>query len=163
LIEEVFITRNDPRIAELAAERRAGRPKLTEHIELEELKRRELAEYESGFGASFFTFFNQSMEANKIEVPDLTDDKTTTFMWNWLEKDVSIDRSHVDMLRQVRITKDSDELIVSRAGRLKGVLAETMEGDADDWTNVGGEEVVEKEMVIFKSSDICCFCMYAYT
>jgi len=52
LIEEVFITRNDPRIDELAAERRAGRPKLTEHIELEELKRRELAEYESGFGKS---------------------------------------------------------------------------------------------------------------
>jgi len=69
-------------------------------------------------------------------------------MWNWLEKDVSIDRSHVDMLRQVRITKDSDELIVSRAGRLKGVLAETTEGDADDWTNMGGEEVVEKEMEV---------------
>jgi len=69
-------------------------------------------------------------------------------MWNWLEKDVSIDRSHVDMLRQVRITKDSDELIVSRAGRLKGVLAETMEGDADDWTNMGGEEEVEKEMEV---------------
>jgi hypothetical protein len=78
----------------------------------------------------------------------LTDDKTTTFMWNWLEKDVSIDRSHVDMLRQVRITKDSDELIVSRAGRLKGVLAETMDGDADDWTNMGGEEVVEKQMEV---------------
>jgi hypothetical protein len=75
----------------------------------------------------------------------LTDDKTTTFMWNWLEKDVSIDRSHVDMLRQVRITKDSDELIVSRAGRLKGVLAETMEGDADDWTNMGGETEAEAE------------------
>ena len=147
MIEEVFITRNDPRIAELAAERRAGRPKLTEHIELEELKRRELAEYESGFGASPH-LSKKSMGADKIEVPDLTDDKTTTFMWNWLEKDVSIDRSHVDMLRQVRITKDSDELIVSRAGRLKGVLAETMEGDADDWTNMGGEEVAEKEMEV---------------
>jgi hypothetical protein len=94
------------------------------------------------------TFFNKSMKTNITEVPDLTDAKTTTFMWNWLEKDVSIDRSHVDMLRQVRITKDSDELIVSRAGRLKGVLAETMEGDADDWTNMGGEEVVEKEMEV---------------
>jgi hypothetical protein len=27
-------------------------------------------------------------------------------------------------------------------------LAETMEGDADDWTNMGGEEVVEKEMEV---------------
>lgn len=70
-------------------------------------------------------------------------------MWNWLEKDVSIDRSHVDMLRQVRITKDSDELIVSRAGRLKGVLAETVEGEADDWANMAGDEVVEeKEMEV---------------
>ena len=121
---------------------------MTEHIELEELKRRELAEYESGFGASPLPAWFRSTETNKTEVPDLTDDKTTTFMWNWLEKDVSIDRSHVDMLRQVRITKDSDELIVSRAGRLKGVLAETMEGDADDWTNMGGEEVVEKKMEV---------------
>lgn len=121
---------------------------MTEQIELEELKRRELAEYESGFGASPLPSLIQFTEANKTEVPDLTDDKTTTFMWNWLERDVSIDRSHVDMLRQVRIMKDSDELIVSRAGRLKGVLAETMEGDADDWTNMGGEEVVEKEMEV---------------
>jgi hypothetical protein len=52
LVAEVFITRNDPRMAELADERRAGRPKMTEHLELEELKRRELAEYESGFGES---------------------------------------------------------------------------------------------------------------
>ena len=89
-----------------------------------------------------------SQISNGTEVPDLTDPKTTTFMWNWLEREVSIDRSHVDMLRQVRITKDSDELIVSRVGRLKGVLAETLEGDADDWTQMGGdaeEEAAEKK------------------
>lgn len=54
LIAEVFITRNDPRIEELTAERRAGRPKTTEHLELEELRRREQTEFETGFGMSIF-------------------------------------------------------------------------------------------------------------
>ena len=52
LIAEVFITRNDPRIQELAAERRPGRPKTTEHLEMEELRRREQTEFETGFGMS---------------------------------------------------------------------------------------------------------------
>lgn len=51
LISDVFITRNDVRIEELAAERRAGRPKIKEQLEMEEMKRREQAEYETGFGA----------------------------------------------------------------------------------------------------------------
>ena len=86
----------------------------------------------------------------RVEVPDLTDPKTTTFMWNWLERDVSIDRSHVDMLRQVRVTANSDDLIVSRVGRLKGVLAETTDVAADDWTNMAGDEggEVVKEMEV---------------
>lgn len=52
LIAEVFITRNDPRIDELAAERRAGRPKTIEHLDLEELRRREQVEFDTGFGMS---------------------------------------------------------------------------------------------------------------
>jgi hypothetical protein len=85
-----------------------------------------------------------------IEVPDLTDAKVTTFMWNWLERDVSIDRSHVDMLRQVRVTKNSDDLIVARVGRLSGVLVESTDVAADDWTQMGNEEDVEevKEMEV---------------
>jgi translation machinery-associated protein 16 len=87
--------------------------------------------------------------ADVAEVPDLTDPKVTTFMWNWLERDVSINRSHVDMLRQVRVFKDNDDLIVSRPGRLSGVLPETTEGGADDWTQMGGEaEEEEPEMQV---------------
>jgi translation machinery-associated protein 16 len=77
----------------------------------------------------------------------LTDPKVTTFMWNWLERDVNIDRSHVDMLRQVRVFKNSDDIIVSRPGRLSGVLAETTEGGADDWTKMVGEGAEEEETV----------------
>lgn len=50
LISDVFLTRNDDRIAELTAERRPGRPKDKELLELEELRRREHAEWETGFG-----------------------------------------------------------------------------------------------------------------
>jgi hypothetical protein len=71
-------------------------------------------------------------------------------MWNWLERDVSIDRSHVDMLRQVRVTKNSDDLIVARVGRLSGVLVESTDVAADDWTKMGNEDDVEevKEMEV---------------
>lgn len=76
-------------------------------------------------------------------------------MWNWLERDVSIDRSHVDMLRQVRVFKDSDDIVVSKPGRLKGVLADNVEGaEAEDWTKLtkddgtpAGEEK-DKEMEV---------------
>jgi hypothetical protein len=66
-------------------------------------------------------------------------------MWNWLERDITIDRSHVDMLRQVRVTENSDDLIVSRVGRLSGVLAETSDVAADDWTNMAGGEAQKAE------------------
>lgn len=39
-------------MSELEAERRAGRPKSRELLELEELRRREVAEWETGFGKS---------------------------------------------------------------------------------------------------------------
>jgi hypothetical protein len=50
LVTDEFIGRNDARIAELNAERRAGRPKGKELLELEELRRVESAEWETGFG-----------------------------------------------------------------------------------------------------------------
>lgn len=50
LVTDDFIGRNDARIAELNAERRAGRPKGKELLELEELRRAESAEWETGFG-----------------------------------------------------------------------------------------------------------------
>lgn len=50
LVTNVFLTRNDARIAELESERRAGRAKVKEHVDLEELKRVENSEWETGFG-----------------------------------------------------------------------------------------------------------------
>lgn len=50
LVYDGFIGRNASRIAEFEAERRAGRAKVKEHLELEELRRVEEAEWESGFG-----------------------------------------------------------------------------------------------------------------
>lgn len=52
MVTETFIERNDERIAELNAERRAGRPKAKELVELEEIRRVESAEWETGFGES---------------------------------------------------------------------------------------------------------------
>lgn len=50
LVSTVYIARHDARIQELEAERRAGRAKVKEQLELEEQKRREEAEYETGIG-----------------------------------------------------------------------------------------------------------------
>jgi hypothetical protein len=46
----VYIARNDTRIEELTAERRPGRPKEKELLELEDLRKREAKEFETGFG-----------------------------------------------------------------------------------------------------------------
>ena len=50
LISEVYLTRHDLRLSELERERRAGRPRSKEHLELAESRRKENAEWETGFG-----------------------------------------------------------------------------------------------------------------
>lgn len=56
LITEVYLKRHDPRIEELIRERRPGRPKPKELLDLEEVKKREAGEYETGMGGSSFLF-----------------------------------------------------------------------------------------------------------
>lgn len=71
-------------------------------------------------------------------------------MWNWLQRDISIDRSHVDMLRQIRVIKESDDVVLSKPGRTSGVIPETGEGEeAEDWTQLGkGQGETEQGMEV---------------
>ncbi|KAK4685432.1 translation machinery-associated protein 16, partial [Tremellales sp. Uapishka_1] len=120
LIADVFLTRNDERIAELTKERRAGRPKGKELLEMEELRRREWSEWATG-----------------LEIPDLTHGPTVRLMYTWLESDTPIVGSHIDLLRQVRIAKDeSVALVVSKPGRTEtmGLGGELRQGaPAEEW------------------------------
>ena len=50
LITDVYLTRNDVRISELESERRPGRPKDKELLKLEEARKSECAEWETGLG-----------------------------------------------------------------------------------------------------------------
>lgn len=52
LVHDLFLRRWDDYLAELKKERRAGRPKCKEQVEVEEIKRQEEAEYDTGFGRS---------------------------------------------------------------------------------------------------------------
>lgn len=52
LVQDLFLQRWDDYLEELQKARRAGRPKCKEQVEVEEIKRQEEAEYDSGFGAS---------------------------------------------------------------------------------------------------------------
>ncbi len=47
---ELYIGRNDIRLQELESERRAGRTKSKEQLNLEEHKRKETSEWTTGFG-----------------------------------------------------------------------------------------------------------------
>ena len=47
---EVYVARNDERIKELVAERRPGRPKQPELLDLEDKRRMDDKEFESGMG-----------------------------------------------------------------------------------------------------------------
>ncbi|KLT44193.1 hypothetical protein CC85DRAFT_234130, partial [Cutaneotrichosporon oleaginosum] len=105
LITDTFIARNDERIAELNAERRPGRPKVKELLELEELRRVESAEWETGF-----------------EVPNLTDARATKLMYGWVESGTIIKSAHIDLLPWIRIARATpDVFVVSRKGKLDGM------------------------------------------
>lgn len=47
---EIFLSRDDIRMEELEADRRPGRPKSKEYLELESRKNAETKEFETGFG-----------------------------------------------------------------------------------------------------------------
>ncbi|OCF31315.1 translation machinery-associated protein 16 [Kwoniella heveanensis BCC8398] len=145
LITEVYIARHDDRINELISERRPGRPKSKELLELEEVKKREMAEYDTG-----------------MEVPDLTDAPTVRLMYTWLTNDTSIAHSHVDLLRLIRVsahhttTDGSAEngVVLVRKGRAEQmglgvpILGEDEGAEGEDWTELmkeGKKEGMEVE------------------
>lgn len=58
-------------------------------------------------------------------------------MHSWLESNTNIDHSHVNLLRHIRVFKDSDEVVVSKPGRTDNMgLGDGVEGEGegDDWT-----------------------------
>jgi translation machinery-associated protein 16 len=68
-------------------------------------------------------------------------------MHTWLETGTNMDRSHVDLLRHIRVFKNSDEVVVSRPGRIDNMgLGKGGEGVGDDWTAItGGDQEAEGE------------------
>lgn len=52
VLVQIFVDRNDTRMEELEADRRQGRPKTKEYLELEARKKSESKEFETGFGES---------------------------------------------------------------------------------------------------------------
>ncbi|WVQ72948.1 hypothetical protein IAR50_002510 [Cryptococcus sp. DSM 104548] len=130
LVSEVYLKRNDPRIDELLAERRPGRPKQKELIELEEFRRRERAEYDSG-----------------MEVPDMTHGPTTHLMHKWITEDASINSSHLDLMRHIRLSP-KDEPLVTKKGSAEAMGLDRKEGEAgagDDWTTLVAGQKTEGE------------------
>ncbi|WRT67663.1 uncharacterized protein IL334_004635 [Kwoniella shivajii] len=128
LITEVYLGRYDGRINELIADRRPGRPKPKELLELEEIKHRETKEYETG-----------------MEVPDLTHAPTVRLMYTWLTSDTSMSASHLDLLKHIRISPHG-EIIVTKKGRAEemgmGVpLPGEVEGKGEDWTGLSEKEM----------------------
>ena len=73
-------------------------------------------------------------------------------MWDLLESGDPLQPSHVDLLRQIRLFKNSpEEIVVSKQGRTgnMGLIFGDQSGVGEDWTN--GEGGVEKGMEVEKS------------
>lgn len=100
LITTTYLSRHASQLATLLAARRPGRAKDTKLVALEDLIARETAEYASG-----------------LLVPDLTDGPTCRLIWNWLDNSVRITQAHVDLLRMVRVSPDSAEVVLARQGK----------------------------------------------
>lgn len=82
LITEHYLTRYDVEISELESARRPGRPKDKQLVEMEEDRRAEYAEWESG-----------------LEVVDLTDEGNCRLIRIWNEHDQEITGDHLNCLR----------------------------------------------------------------
>lgn len=100
LIATSYLSRNADDLAALLAARRPGRAKDSKLVALEDLIKRENAEYESG-----------------LLVPDLTDAPTCRMIWSWLDNDIRVTLAHVDLLRMVRIALGSNEVVFAREGK----------------------------------------------
>lgn len=100
LIVSSYLSRHANDLAALLAARRPGRAKDAKLVALEDIIKRENAEYESG-----------------LLVPDLTDGPTCRLIWTWLDNDIRITQAHVDLLRMVRIAQGSDKVVFARAGK----------------------------------------------
>nr|ODN86889.1 translation machinery-associated protein 16 [Cryptococcus depauperatus CBS 7841] len=132
LITEVYLKRHDNRIAELTAERRAGRPKPKELSDLEEEKRRETSEYETG-----------------MEVPDLTHAPTSHLIYSWIESDININHARLDLLRHIRVGPNMDTILTKGGNAEKMGLAgvEVKLNEGDDWTTMlEGDNKMEETM-----------------
>ena len=150
LISEVYLTRYDLRIAELDNERRAGRPSSKEYTELVETRRREAAEWETGFGefgpsaSSDRQLIQILLVLGAVEVPDLTHGPTTRLLYHLLETDTPMRSSHVDLLRQIRVIRDSDEVVLTKVGRTEhmglGGVGAGVAQDGEDWTELRGAD-----------------------
>ncbi|WWC88820.1 uncharacterized protein L201_003733 [Kwoniella dendrophila CBS 6074] len=135
LISEVYLARFDQRIEELISERRPGRPKPKELLELEEIKKRETKEFETG-----------------MEVPDLTHSPTCRLLYSWLNSDTSMNLSHIDLLRYIRISSIPEyKIIITKKGKGEEMgmnvplLDEDINGKGDDWTELIKEKEREKK------------------
>ncbi|KAJ9105187.1 hypothetical protein QFC19_003647 [Naganishia cerealis] len=100
LINDTYLGRHAEQLASLLASRRPGRPKPAKLAALEAQIAQERAEYASG-----------------LAVPDLTDEKTCRLINHWREHGTRVDKTHVELLRLVRVTPDSDEVTLAREGK----------------------------------------------
>jgi translation machinery-associated protein 16 len=138
LVSRAFIGRNDARMAELESERRPGRPKAKEHLDLEELKRVEESEYASGFGELQLVSQEPTRADCLPEVFDLTNPKATRLLYMMIENNKRFKQSHVDLFPQVRISSRQPEVVVaSRPGQVEkmglgGELPDILMGGDDD-------------------------------
>lgn len=86
----------------------------------------------------FLLFFE--LPANSLpiaEVPDLTHPPTTLLIHSWLSSPnpPSIDHSHIDLLRHIRVSPHG-EVLLTKEGRTEemGLGNWKGEGEGDDWT-----------------------------
>jgi hypothetical protein len=100
LIADSYLTRNNDELAAELAARRPGRPKQARLVALEAQIAQETAEYASG-----------------LAVPDLTDERTCRLIWHWREHGTRVTKTHVELLRIVRVTPDSTEVVLAKEGK----------------------------------------------
>lgn len=122
IIETVWLTKYDDELEEERAARRKGRPKSVKESKLEELKAKDVEEYRTG-----------------LEVPDMLSQDNVDLFRRWDQKETGF----LQLMRFIRISSSSPEIIVSRKGTHKSLAMPSNKEDGMDLDDEEAPELLE--------------------
>lgn len=138
----MWLTKYDDELEEEQAARRKGRPKSVKESKLEELKSKDVEEYRTGLGAytvSLYSMHDNAKLSPRLEVPDMLSQDNVDLFRRWDQKETGF----LQLMRFIRISSSSPEIIVSRKGTHKSLATPANKEDGMDLDHEEAPQLLE--------------------